>query len=47
MEYNCHCPKIFTGADVQYELAIKNFAQLESPVVLHGICLTDVTVDGP
>jgi hypothetical protein len=46
MEYNCHCPKTYIGADVQYELAIKNFAQLESPVVLYAIYLTDVTVDG-
>jgi hypothetical protein len=47
MEYNCHCPKICIGAHVQYELAIKNFGQLESPVVLYAIYLTDVTLDGP
>lgn len=47
MEYNWHCPKIYIGADVQYELVIKNFAQLESPVVLHAICLIDFTVDDP
>lgn len=29
MEYNCHCPKVYIGADVQYDLVIKNFAQLE------------------
>jgi hypothetical protein len=46
MESNCNCPKIYIGADVHYECAIKNFAQLESPVVLYAIYLTDVTVDG-
>jgi hypothetical protein len=47
MEYNCHCLKIYIGADVQYGLTIRNFAQLESPVVLYAIYLTDVAVDGP
>ncbi|CAK9229019.1 unnamed protein product [Sphagnum jensenii] len=48
---SCQCSSMLSSdlllKDVQYELVIKNFAQLESPVVLHAICLIDFTVDDP
>lgn len=32
---------------MQYELAVKHFARLESPVVFYAIYITDVIVDSP